>query len=321
MMGAPRVSVAIAVYNEAENLPELLKQVGEVLADLPGGSHEMLFVDDGSSDATLAILEEHAARDSRIRIISLSRNFGHQSALTAALDYVSGDVVVVMDGDLQDSPKAIPRFLASYEAGYDVVYAMRTKRKEGLLLRASYFLFYRLAAALSDLELPLGAGDFGLMSRRVVEQLRETRERHRYLRGLRTWVGFRQTGIEVEREARGAGRTKYGARGLFKLAFDGIFAFSVLPIRVATWIGALSVASATLFSVYAVYARFVLHQSPAGFTALILVLVFFAGVQLLFLGVIGEYVGRTYEEVKQRPVYIVGKTVGLDVSRPQNSGT
>ena len=319
MIKEPSVSVAIAVCNEAENLPELLERVGKVLGDLPMGPHEVLFVDDGSRDATLSILEEYAARDSRIRIISLSRNFGHQSALTAALDHVSGDVVVVMDGDLQDSPEAIPRFLESYKAGHDVVYAVHTNRKEGLLLRASYFLFYRLAAALSDLELPLGSGDFGLMSRRVVEQLRETREHHRYLRGLRTWVGFRQTGIEVEREARSAGESKYGARGLFKLAFDGIFAFSVLPIRLATWIGAFAVAGASLFGLYAVYARFFLDQSPAGFTALILVIIFLAGVQLLFLGVIGEYVGRSYEEVKRRPVYVVGKTVGLDAahSRPR----
>jgi glycosyltransferase involved in cell wall biosynthesis len=315
MINEPRVSVAIAVYNEAENLSQLLERLGRVLGDLPGGPHEMLFVDDGSRDATLAILESYAARDSRVRVISLSRNFGHQSALTAALDHVSGDVVVVMDGDLQDSPEAIPRFLESYKAGHDVVYAVRTNRKEGLLLRTSYFLFYRLAAALSDLELPVGSGDFGLLSRRVVEQLRETRERHRYLRGLRSWVGFRQTGIEVDREARGAGESKYGARGLFKLAFDGIFAFSVLPIRLATWIGVFAVAGASLFGLYALYARFFLDQSPAGFTSLILVLIFFAGVQLLFLGVIGEYVGRTYEEVKQRPVYVVGKTVGIEASQ------
>ena len=186
------------------------------------------------------------------------------------------------------------------------------------MLRASYFLFYRLAAALSDLELPLGSGDFRLMSRRVVEQLRETREHHRYLRWLRTWVGFPRRGLRSNAR-RAALASRSTERGLFKLAFDGIFAFSVLPIRLATWIGAFAVAGASLFGLYAVYARFFLDQSPAGFTALILVIIFFAGVQLLFLGVIGEYVGRSYEEVKRRPVYVVGKTVGLDAahSRPE----
>lgn len=315
MMDTPRVSVAIAVYNEAENLRELLERTGQVLAELPGGPHEMLFVDDGSRDATLAILEEAATHDSRIHIISLSRNFGHQSAITAALDHTVGDVVIVMDGDLQDVPEAIPRFLEAYKSGHDVVYAVRTNRKEGLFLRASYFLFYRLVAAISNLELPLGSGDFGLMSRRVVEQLRETREHHRYLRGLRTWVGFKQKGIEVDRDPRSAGESKYGIKGLFKLAFDGIFSFSVLPIRLATWVGVLAVAGASLFGLYAVYARFFRDETPAGFTALILVIVFFAGVQLLFLGVIGEYIGRTYEEVKRRPVYVVDKTVRVDCPR------
>jgi glycosyltransferase involved in cell wall biosynthesis len=307
---SPKVTVAIPVYNEEENLGELLTRLRAVLDAIPGGPHQILFADDGSRDRTLAILEAEAATDSRIGVVSLSRNFGHQAALTAALDYVAGDVVVAMDGDLQDTPEEIPNFLAAYAEGFDVVYAVRTQRKEGLLLRLCYDLFYRLAASLSDLRLPVGAGDFGLMSRRVVEELRRAPERHRYLRGLRSWVGFRQKGLEVERQARSAGTSKYSLRGLFRLAFDGIFAFSVVPIRVAMWVGIAALLVSGLFGLYSLFARVVLDRSPQGFTALILVVVFMSGVQLLFLGVIGEYIGRIYDEVKGRPVYVVGRLVG-----------
>ncbi|MEO8275541.1 MAG: glycosyltransferase family 2 protein [Thermoanaerobaculia bacterium] len=310
MKSAPRVSIAIPVFNEEENLAELLRRVRAVVDALPGGPHEILFADDGSSDRTLEILEAESNGDPRVGAVSLSRNFGHQAALTAALDHVHGDVVVVMDGDLQDAPETIPSLLAKYAEGFDVVYAIRVQRKEGLLLRLSYGTFYRLAAAVSSLRLPLGAGDFGLMSRRVVAELRRTQERHRYLRGLRTWVGFRQTGIEVERQARSAGSSKYSVRGLFKLAFDGIFAFSVVPIRIAMAVGLVALVLSSLFGIYALYAKLFLDRSPQGFTALILVVVFMAGVQLLFLGVIGEYIGRIYDEVKGRPVYIVARRIG-----------
>jgi glycosyltransferase involved in cell wall biosynthesis len=306
----PKVSVAIPVYNEEENLAELLARLRQVIDGLPGGPHQILFADDGSTDRSLSILEGEAAKDPRIGVLSLSRNFGHQAALTAALDHVTGDVVVVMDGDLQDTPEAIPRFLAAHAEGFDAVYAVRVRRKEALWLRASYALFYRLAAALSDLELPVGAGDFGLMSRRVVEELRRAPEHHRYLRGLRSWVGFRQTGIEIERQARGAGTSKYGLGALFRLAFDGIFAFSVVPIRVAMGMGLAALVVSGLFGAYALFAKAFLDRSPQGFTALVLVVVFMSGVQLLFLGVLGEYIGRIYAEVKGRPVYVVSKRVG-----------
>jgi dolichol-phosphate mannosyltransferase len=307
--GAPRVSVAIPLYNEERGVDELIQRVGNVLSSLPGGPHEMVVVDDGSRDRTFLRLEIAAARDPRLVVVGLSRNFGHQAALTAALDFVSGDVVVVMDGDLQDAPEAIPEMIARYQEGYDVVYVKRVQRKEGLAMRLCYWLFYRLAARMSSIELPLDAGDFGLMSDRVVQQLRGMREQHRYLRGLRSWVGFRQIGIEVERAARAHGETKYSALKLLKLASDGLFAFSAVPLRMAAIVGALAMAASSAFALYSIVAKFLFSTTPRGFTALIVVATFLAGVQLFFLGVIGEYVGRIYEESKGRPLYVVGNIV------------
>lgn len=306
----PRVSVAIPIFNEAEGIPELLRRTAAVLDALPGGPHELVLVDDGSVDRSLELLEAAAGRDPRIVVVSLSRNFGHQQAICAGIDTARGDVVVVMDGDLQDVPEAIPRFLEAHAAGYDVVYARRVRRKEGVLLRLAYFLFYRLMASLSSIEVPLDAGDFSLMSRRVVDSLKAAPERLRFVRGLRSWVGFRQIGIDVERDERHAGSTKYGTLKLLKLAFDGIFAFSMVPLRAAAVVGGVAIAASTVFSLYAVYKRLVLGQSPEGFTALLLAVVFLSGVQLLFLGLIGEYVGRVYEEAKGRPVYVVGRIIG-----------
>lgn len=306
---AARISVAIPLHDEGPVLPELLKRLRAVLDALPGGPHEMVFVDDGSRDQTLEVLQAAAKADPRIVVVSLSRNFGHQAALTAALDQVTGDAALVMDGDLQDEPEAIPRLVAKLEEGYDVVYAQRIRRKEGPLLRLAYFVFYRLIASLSRLKLPVDAGDFSLMSRRVVDEIRQAPEHNRYLRGLRTWVGFRQIGLSVERAERHAGRSKYSVRGLIRLAFDGIFAFSIAPLRAAAVLGALAVLLSALFALYAIYARVVLDRSPQGFTSLIVVVTFLFGVNLFFLGIIGEYVGRSYEEAKARPLYVIDKLI------------
>lgn len=312
MTAGLRLSVAIPLHNEAAGIPELLRRLGTVLDGIPGGPHEIIFVDDGSTDRTLDLLHAAAARDPRLVIVALSRNFGHQAALSAALDFVSGDVVVAMDGDLQDRPEAIPALLAKHHEGYDVVYAQRVKRKEGVLLRLSYFLFYRLLASLAETRLPLDAGDFALMSRRVVEQMRSAPEHHRYLRGLRSWVGFRQTGLVVERDERFAGSTQYGPLKLLKLASDGLFSFSVVPLRAATLLGLVALLLSGAFSIYTLYAKLVLDRAPAGFTSLMLFLSFLSGVHLFFLGVIGEYIGRIYQETKRRPLYIVGSVVRGD---------
>jgi glycosyltransferase involved in cell wall biosynthesis len=306
-----RLSIAIPVHNEESVIPELLRRARAVLDQVPGGPHEIIFVDDGSTDRTFPILEEATSQDPRILAISLSRNFGHQAALTAALDHVTGDAAVVMDGDLQDVPEVIPQFVARYEQGYDVVYAQRIRRKEPWLLRLCYFIFYRLMASLSDIRLPLDSGDFGLMSRRVIDQVRQMPEHHRYLRGMRSWVGFRQTGIPVERAERHSGKSKYSVMRLMKLATDGIFAFSIVPIRAAALVGAAVVSVSVVYAAYAIYAKLFLRESPQGFTALIVAVTFLSGVLLFFLGVIGEYVGRIYEETKARPQYIIGKAVGF----------
>ena len=297
-MDTHRVSVAIPLHDEEPVLAELIRRVTATLDGLPGGPHEIVLVDDGSRDRTFELIQEAAARDSRVVGVRLSRNFGQQAALTAALETVVGDVVIVMDGDLQDRPEEIPRFLAEHDRGYDVVYAQRTRRKEGVVLRGSYFLFYRLLSRLSNLEIPVDSGDFALVSRRVVDQLNFLPERHRYLRGLRTWVGYRQMGIPVERDRRAGGKPSYTARKLLRLAFDGVFAFSNTPLRAASILGAFATAAASVYALYAIFQRLFLGDSPQGFTALIVAVTFFAGIQLLFLGLIGEYVGRVYDETK-----------------------
>jgi dolichol-phosphate mannosyltransferase len=306
MTGSQRVSVAIPLHNEEASLPELLRRLAAVLDAVAGGPHEIVLVDDGSTDRTLEQLQAAAQRDSRLVVVALSRNFGHQAALSAALDFVSGDVVVAMDGDLQDRPEAIPALLAKHAEGYDVVYVQRVRRKESWPLRLAYFLFYRLLASLADTRIPLDSGDFALMSRRVVDQVRAAPEHHRYLRGLRSWVGFRQTGLLVERDERFAGRTNYGLLKLLKLASDGLFSFSIVPLRTASMVGLVAIVVSTLFSIYTLYAKFFLLRTPAGFTSLMLFMSFFSGVHLFFLGVIGEYVGRIYQETKRRPLYVVG---------------
>ena len=319
MNPAFRLSMAIPLHNEETVLPELLRRTRAVLDQIAGGPHEIVFVDDGSADRTFAILEDAARQDSRVRAISLSRNFGHQAALTAALDHVTGDAAVVMDGDLQDVPEAIPQFVERFHQGYDVVYAQRVRRKEPWPLRLCYFVFYRMMAKLADVRLPLDSGDFGLMSRRVIDQVRRMPEHHRYLRGMRSWVGFRQTGVPVEREERHSGTSKYNLWRLIKLATDGIFAFSIVPIRAAALLGAVAIGVSVLYVFYSLYFRFFLKQSPQGFTALIAAVTFLSGVLLFFLGVIGEYVGRIYEETKARPIYIVERVVGTLKNRAGNN--
>jgi dolichol-phosphate mannosyltransferase len=308
-MSEPRVSVAVAVHNEEAVFPELVRRLTAVFDSLPGGPHEMVFVDDGSTDRTFDLIVEAAAADPRVVGVRLSRNFGHQAALTAALETASGDVVVAMDGDLQDRPEEIPRFVAEYEKGYDVVYAQRVRRKESLPYRAAYFLFYRLMRALSEVKVPVDSGDFALLSRRVVDQINLLPERHRYIRGLRSWVGYPQTGIPVERDARAGGEPSYTLRKLFRLAFDGVFAFTVAPLRAAWIFGACVSALASLYALWAIFQRLFLDTSPQGFTALIVAVTFFAGVQLLFLGLIGEYLGRVYDEAKGRPNFVVTEVV------------
>lgn len=303
------LSVVVPLYNEEENVTELHRRLSATLNGR-GIPHALLFVNDGSRDGTLERLRGLARADRRVRVLSFSRNFGHQISISAGLNHADGDAVVVMDADLQDPPEMIPDLLDRWAEGYDVVYAVRRKRKEGLLKRAAYSLFYRLLRRISNVEMPLDSGDFSLLDARVVGLLRAFPERNRFVRGLRSWVGFRQIEVTYERMPRRAGEPKYRIRHLMKLALDGFFAFSTVPLQLSTWLGFLAAGLGFLYLLYALATRF-LYQNPAGWTSLAAIILFLGGTQLVLLGVLGEYVGRIYEEVKQRPLYIVEEAIGF----------
>ena len=305
------VSLVLPVWNEEETLPELHRALRGVI-DGALWRFEIIFVDDGSSDRSLAVLEEMRGSDGRIRIVSLARNFGHQQALSAGLDAARGDAVILMDADMQDDPGALPLMLRKWEEGHDVVYAVRVARKESPLQRAAFYGFYRLQKMLVHLPIPLDAGIFGLMDRKVVDVVRRMPERNRYLVGLRAYAGFRQTGVEVERGARHRGSSRVGLRRLFRLALDGIFAFSAVPLRLVLVFGLVSAAGAMVVAGAGLVWKYGLGRPMLDWPFGLSTAFFFGGVQLVSIGIIGEYVGRIYEEVKQRPYYVVARKVGFD---------
>ncbi len=312
LVNEPNVSVVVPLYNEHENLPELYRRLVAVL-EAQGEPFELLFVNDGSRDATTAMLDLLAVTDSRVSVLHLSRNFGHQAAVTAGIDLARGRAVVVMDGDLQDPPELLPKLIETWRSGHDVVYAVRRKRKEHLAKRFCYFTFYRMLRWVSDLEIPLDSGDFCLMDRKVVDQLRALPERVRFVRGLRTFVGFRQTGIEYDRDARAAGEPKYTYRKLIALAIDGILNHSGSPLRLVTYLGVLSAAAAAVIATWAVADAISNQSTPRGWASLIVVMLFMGAIQLVSLGVVGEYVRRIFLEVKGRPTYIVERRIQSSV--------
>ena len=315
-VSAPTLSIVIPIYNEAGLLEELWDRL-RVALDPLGLHWEVIFIDDGSRDETWSVLERLARADSRIRALGLSRNFGHQIAISAGLEWARGDAVVIMDGDLQDPPELIPEFVRRWQEGYEVVYAVRARREASALKRLAYRAFYRLLARMAEVDIPLDAGDFGLMDRRVVEVLRRMPERNRFVRGLRSWAGFRQIGLPYARPARARGRSKYSWRRLFRLALDGLVAFSTVPLRLATWMGFFVSGVSFVGIVLYLYRYFTTPRVP-GFTSLIIALLFLGGIQLITIGIIGEYIGRIYDEVKQRPLYVVARTLNLD--RPPQGG-
>ena len=303
------LSIVIPVYNEEENIQELWKRLEAEMSRLPGKT-EVIFVDDRSRDRSMELLAELAARDRRVKVVALSRNFGHQRALTAGLDFANGDAVVLMDGDLQDDPAALSHFVAKWREGFQVVYAIREKRKESFFKRAAFKMFYRLQSAVSGINVPVDAGIFSLLDRKVVEQLRRMPERNRYISGLRAYAGFRQTGIAVERGPRYRGKPRVRIRDLFRLAFDGIFGFSTVPLKLATWLGLVCAATSFVIGTVGLYYKLVLHRPFLSWAYGLTTTFFLGGVQLLALGIIGEYIGRIYEEVKGRPNYIVDRVIG-----------
>jgi dolichol-phosphate mannosyltransferase len=305
----PAVSVVVPVYNELENLPQLYQRLTAVL-ERSEPSYEIVFVNDGSRDGGADILREMGARDCRVVVVELARNFGHQIAISAGLDYALGSAVIVMDADLQDPPEVLPEFIAKWREGFEVVYAVRQHRKEGWFKRAAYKLFYRLLQRVANINIPLDSGDFCIMNRRVVDLLNGMPERNRFVRGIRSWVGLSQVGLEYERQPRYAGKPKYTFSRLVYLALDGLVSFSFLPLRTITVIGfVVSLVSIALAIIYAIQ-KVTVGLSPAGFATTIVAILFLAGVQLVTIGVIGEYVGRIFEEVKRRPLYIVRRVMG-----------
>lgn len=303
------LSIVIPLYNEADTVDELLRRVTTVVRGLSAAprAYEIICVDDGSRDETLARLHRAAELDPHLRIISLSRNFGHQIASTAGLDCAFGDAVVLMDGDLQDPPELIERFLQLFREGYDVVYATRRRRAgESRFKLWTAALFYRVTRRLTNVSIPLDTGDFRLMSQRVVAALRAMRERHRFIRGLVAWSGYKQTGVEYDRDARFAGGTKYSTAKMLRFALDGITAFSEIPLRFASWFGFLVSVFAFVYAVVVLVLNF-LGQNLPGYTSTMIALLFLGGVQLLGIGILGEYIGRIYDEIKGRPLYLVAE--------------
>jgi len=311
----PKYSLIIPIYNEEETIPELYRRVSDVMDSLDD-SVELILINDGSRDRSLKLILELQERDARVCYISFARNFGHQAAVTAGLNFARGQVIVVLDADLQDPPELIPKMIESWQAGYHVVYAQRTKRKkESWFKRLTAYVFYRLLRQLADVDIPADTGDFCLMDRQVVDVLNSMPERNRYIRGLRAWIGFRQTAVKFERDPRFAGEVKYTFKKSLALAVNSLVSFSKIPLRISTYLGLFSALIALLMALLVLYWRLQQPDSPVTGLATILIAVFFLGsVQLISIGILGEYIGRIYEEVKGRPAYTIAEIAGLEIN-------
>lgn len=311
------LSVVVPCFNEEAVIVETHARIVNVLGENPNFELELIYVDDGSHDRTRELLLEIAEWDLRVTVVIFTRNFGHQPAVSCGLDYACGDVVAVMDADLQDPPEVILEMLKKWRDGYEVVYGVRSKRKESILRRAIYATYYQVLHFLANVDVPLHSGDFSIIDRRVVDSLKALPEHNRFMRGLRAWVGFRQTGHVYERHARAAGETKYPLRKLIKLGFDGIFNFSTAPLTAIFLIGiavsGISIFCALMLVIYKITDLSIFGYNAndlPGYTSIVFSIFFFGGVQLISVGILGEYVGRIYTEVKQRPNYIVDRTHG-----------
>ncbi len=305
-----RISVVVPVFNESAGIRAFHERASKALGALPGASWELVYVDDGSADDSFAQLAALAASDGRVRVVKLSRNFGHQIAITAGLDRAQGDCAVVIDSDLQDPPEVIARLVDKWREGFDVVYGVRSKRRgEGALKLLTASAFYRLLDRITGIRIPVDVGDFRLMSRRALNELNQLREKDRFVRGLVSWIGFPQAGIEYERDERVAGETKYPYRKMFKFALDGITSFSTAPLKLATWLGYATSFLAFLY-LASVFVQRAMGITVAGWATIMVALLFLGGVQLICLGIMGEYVGRVFNEIKPRPIYVVETVVG-----------
>lgn len=308
-MPNPQVNIIVPLYNEEEVFGELIGRLDKLIRD-SSLSVEVILVDDGSMDGTPGLMRDLSMGNEKYQSVFLSRNFGHQLALSAGLSRANAsDAVLIIDGDLQDPPELLHEFYGYYEKGYDVVYAVRENRKDSFLKRTACKAFYRILKAISYIDIPLDSGDFALVSRRVVDQLNRMPEESRFLRGMRSWIGYRQIGVPYDRQGREFGKSKYSLRQLTILALNGIFNFSDYPIKMLIRIGMLTFLLSSSYLAYAIFKKLVYHDVPDGFTALLSVITLFGGVQLVAIGIIGEYILRIFFQVKGRPLYIVKERV------------
>lgn len=299
------ISIVVPVYNEEAVIYESYSRLKGVLEGL-NEPYELIFVNDGSRDATAVIIHSICETDTNVRLIDFARNFGHQTAITAGMDYASGDAVIVIDADLQDPPEVIPEMIAKWREGFEVVYGQRAKRKgETLFKRFTSAAFYRILQKLTDVDIPVDTGDFRLIDRKVCDALKRVKERNRYVRGIISWLGFRQTGVEFVREKRFAGETKYPLKKMLRFAFDGIASFSYKPLKLATYAGVTVSLAGFSYLMVVVYQKLFTNTTVTGWASMMAVNLFFNGVVLLMLGIIGEYIGRIYDEAKGRPLYVV----------------
>jgi polyisoprenyl-phosphate glycosyltransferase len=300
-------TIIAPIYNELENIPELYPRVREVM-DRTGEPWELILVDDGSIDGSTDVIRKLAENDPRVRPVIFARNFGHQIAVTAGMDYSRGDAVIIIDADLQDPPEVILALIDKWREGFEVVYAVREERQgESWFKRATASLFYRLIYRITDVDIPMDAGDFRLMDRKVIAVLKQMREKHRFLRGMSAWVGFKQVGVPYKRQPRFAGETKYPLRKMVKLALNAVTSFSYLPLQLATYIGFIAAGLSVLAIPIVAILRLITGTALLGQATTLIIVLFLGGVQLISLGIIGEYIGRIYDETKNRPLYIVAE--------------
>jgi polyisoprenyl-phosphate glycosyltransferase len=306
------ISIVVPMYFEEEVAQECYNRIKDVMDDNKI-NYEIIFVNDGSTDTTIDILTNISKSDQRAKVVNFARNFGHQNAVTAGIDYANGDAIVIIDADLQDPPELIPTLIDKWKEGYEVVYAKRKDRKgETIFKLITAKAFYRFLNYMSDIDIPKDTGDFRIIDRKVADVFRKMTERNRFIRGMISWVGFRQTYIEYERDERFAGETKYPLKKMIKFASDGIFAFSSRPLRIVTGFGFFTVLISIALLLYSIIVKLVGYQIQAGWTSLIVAISFFSGIQLLGLGIIGQYIARIYDESKNRPIYIVKETLNID---------
>jgi glycosyltransferase involved in cell wall biosynthesis len=305
-----KYSIVLPIYNEQDNILLLYSRLTAVMSEVTP-DYEMIFIDDRSTDNSFSLLEELHAKDSRVKLLRFSKNNGHQIAITSGLDYATGNGIVIMDADLQDPPELLPQFFEKHNEGYDIVYAQREMRSgESYFKRITAFLFYRVMKLLTNIDIPLDAGDFRLIDRKVADALASMNERNKFLRGLISWTGYKQIGIRFKRDARHAGTTNYTLTKMFKFALDGIFSFSHVPLKMATVFGFVISGFSFVLILWALIVRYWEIAVP-GWSSLMIAISFIGGVQLVTLGIIGEYLGRIYDEVKARPLYLLDKKIGF----------